>query len=89
MSSLIQHFKAYTEGFFIEKGESYLGIEAPKGETGVYLITDSTNKPFRCKLKAPGFFHLQGVNILSNEALLADIVAIIGTADIVFGEVDR
>jgi NADH-quinone oxidoreductase subunit D len=89
MEALIHHFKIYSEGFYIPKTELYLGVEAPKGEFGVYLVSDGTNKPFRCKIKSPGFLHLQGLDFLVKNHLLADVVTIIGTLDIVFGEVDR
>ncbi len=89
MESLIHHFKFYTEGFNVYKNEIYVSIEAPKGEFGVYLLSDNTNKPYRCKIKSPGFFHLQALNLLAKDHLLADVVTIIGTLDIVFGEVDR
>lgn len=89
MEALIHHFKAYSEGFSVPKNESYLGIEAPKGEFGVYLVTDGTNRPYRCKIKAPGFAHLQSLDFLAKNHMLADVVALIGTLDIVFGEVDR
>jgi NADH dehydrogenase (ubiquinone) Fe-S protein 2 len=89
MESLIHHFKLYTEGFLVLPGETYIPIEAPKGESGVFLVSNGTNKPYRCKVRAPGVFHLQGLNFMSNEHMLADVVTIIGTQDIVFGEVDR
>ena len=89
MESLIHHFKLYTEGFFIAPGETYASIEAPKGEFGVYLVSNGTNKPYRCKVRAPGVFHLQGLDFMSRGHMLADVVTIIGTQDIVFGEVDR
>lgn len=89
MEALIHHFKLYTEGFSINKDEGYIGVEAPKGEFGVYLVTNGNNKPYRCKIKAPGFCHLQATNFMSKGHLLSDVVAIIGTQDIVFGEVDR
>lgn len=89
MEALIHHFKIYSEGFYIPKTELYLGVEAPKGEFGVYLVSDGTNKPYRCKIKSPGFLHLQGLDFLVKNHLLADVVTIIGTLDIVFGEVDR
>lgn len=89
MESLIHHFKLYTEGFSIPKGEFYGAVEAPKGEFGVYLYADGTNKPYRCRIKAPGFAHLQGLNFMSKGHMLADIVTIISSLDIVFGEVDR
>jgi len=89
MESLIHHFKLYTEGFSILPGETYAAIEAPKGEFGVYLVSNGTNKPYRCKVRAPGVFHLQGLDFMSKGHMLADVVTIIGTQDIVFGEVDR
>lgn len=89
MESLINHFKLYTEGFSIKPQSNYTAIEAPKGEFGVYLVSDGTNKPYRCKIKAPGFMHLQSLDTMSRNHYLADIVALIGTQDIVFGEVDR
>ena len=89
MEAIIHHFKLFTEGFVVKANEIYTSIEAPKGEFGVYLISDNTSKPYRCKIKAPGFLHLQGLNMLAKNHLLADIVALIGTQDIVFGEVDR
>lgn len=89
MESLIHHFKLYSEGFSVPKGETYTSIEAPKGEFGVMLISNNTNKPYRCHIKAPGFLHLQGLHIMSKNHMLSDVVTIIGTQDIVFGEVDR
>jgi NADH-quinone oxidoreductase subunit D len=89
MEALINHFKLYSEGFSVQKTELYVGVEAPKGEFGVYLVADGTNRPYRCKIKSPGFLHLQGLDFLAKNHLLADIVTIIGTLDIVFGEVDR
>jgi NADH dehydrogenase I D subunit len=89
MEGLINHFKLLSEGFYVRKTESYVGIEAPKGEFGLYLISDGTNKPYRCKIKSPGFLHLQGLDFMARNHLLADVVTIIGTLDIVFGEVDR
>ena len=89
MESLIQHFKLYTEGYYIPAGSTYVGVEAPKGEFGVFLVSNGGNKPYRCKIKAPGFLHLQGIDFMSHNHLIADIVTIIGTQDIVFGEVDR
>lgn len=89
MELLINHFKLYTEGLTISSGEIYFSTEAPKGEFGVYLISNNTNKPYRCRIRAPGFYHLQGLNKLSHGYKLADLVTIIGTLDIVFGEVDR
>jgi NADH:ubiquinone oxidoreductase subunit D len=89
MESLIHHFKLYTEGFNVQTGEVYKAVEAPKGEFGVYLISDGSNKPYRCRIRAPGFAHLQMLNDLSKGHLIADIVTVIGTLDIVFGEIDR
>lgn len=89
MEHLIQHFKFYSEGLNIKKSETYCATEAPKGEFGVYLLTNNSNKPYRCKIKAPGFAHLQALNSMSKNQLIADVVAIIGTQDIVFGEIDR
>jgi len=89
MESLIHHFKFYSEGFFIPSEESYVFVEAPKGEFGVYLVSNGTNRPYRCKIRAPGFAHLQGLDFMSRNHMLADVVTIIGTQDIVFGEVDR
>lgn len=89
MEAIIHHFKIYTTGFTIPSNETYTATEAPKGEFGVYLISNNTNKPYRCKIKAPGFAHLQGLNHMSKGHLLADVVTIIGTQDIVFGEIDR
>lgn len=89
MESLIHHFKLYTEGFHVPQGEVYASIEAPKGEFGVYLISDGTNRPYRCKIRAPGFAFLQALDFMSRKHMLADIVAIIGSLDVVFGEIDR
>ena len=89
MEALIHHFKMYTQGVVVPTSETYIGTEAPKGEFGVYLISDNTNRPYRCKIKAPGFNHLQALNFMSKGHLIADVVTIIGTQDIVFGEVDR
>ena len=89
MVGIIQHFKVFSGSLAIAQAENYIASEAPKGEFGVYLCTNNTNKAMRCKIKAPGFLHLQGVNMMSAKHLLADVVAIIGTADIVFGEADR
>ncbi|CAL8412696.1 unnamed protein product [Dictyota dichotoma] len=89
MEALIHHFKLYTEGVLVPVGETYIATEAPKGEFGVYLISNGTNRPYRCKIKAPGFSHLQALNLMSSSHMLADVVTIIGTQDIVFGEVDR
>lgn len=89
MEALIHHFKLYTEGFHVPAGEVYAAVEAPKGEFGVYLVSDGTNKPYRCKIRAPGFAHLQAMDYLSRGYMLADVSAILGSLDIVFGEVDR
>ena len=89
MEALIHHFKLYTEGYRVPEGETYTAVEAPKGEFGVYLVADGTNKPYRCKIRAPGFAHLQGLDFMSKGYQLADVVACIATMDIVFGEVDR
>ena len=89
MEALIHHFKVYTEGFAVPSGATYTALEAPKGEFGVYLVSDGSSKPYRCKIRAPGFFHLQGLEMMSKDHMLADVVTIIGTQDIVFGEVDR
>ncbi|MDA5193742.1 NADH-quinone oxidoreductase subunit D [Govanella unica] len=89
MEALIHHFKLYTEGFKVPEGEVYAAVEAPKGEFGVYLVSDGSNKPYRCKIRAPGFAHLQAMDFLAKGHMLADIPAIIGSLDIVFGEVDR
>ena len=89
MEALIHHFKIYTNSISVPKSETYIGTEAPKGEFGVYLISNNTNKPYRCKIKAPGFAHLQALNYMSKGHSIADVVTIIGTQDIVFGEIDR
>ena len=89
MEALIHHFKLYTEGYSVPPGETYTAIEAPKGEFGVYLVSDGTNKPYRCKIRAPGFAHLAGMNEMTRGHYIPDLVAIIGTLDLVFGEVDR
>ena len=89
MEALIHHFKLYTEGFHVPAGEIYAAVEAPKGEFGVYLVADGTNKPYRAKIRAPGFLHLQALDYMCTGHQLADVAAIIGTMDIVFGEVDR
>ena len=89
MEALIHHFKLFTEGFRVPAGETYTAVEAPKGEFGVYLVSDGTNKPYRCKIRAPGFAHLQAIDFLSKGHMLADVVANIGSIDIVFGEIDR
>ena len=89
MEAVIHHFKMYTEGVILPFGETYTATEAPKGEFGVYLVSNNTEKPYRCKIKAPGFGHLQALNEMSKGHMIADVVTIIGTQDIVFGEVDR
>ncbi len=89
MEALIHHFKLYTEGYHVPAGETYTVTEAPKGEFGVYLVADGTNRPYRCKIRPPGFAHLQAMEFLSRGHMLADVVAIIGSLDIVFGEIDR
>ena len=89
MEALIHHFKLYTEGFHVPEGEVYAAVEAPKGEFGVYMVADGSNRPYRAKLRAPGFLHLQAMDHVSKGHMLADIAAIIGTMDVVFGEVDR
>lgn len=89
MEDIIHHFRHYTDGGSISHGEAYGAVEAPKGEFGVYLVSNGTNKPYRCKFRVPGFPHLQGVDPLAKNHMLADVVTIIGTADIVFGEIDR
>jgi NADH-quinone oxidoreductase subunit D len=89
MEDLIHHFKLFTEGMHVPPGEAYAAVEHPKGEFGVYLISDGANKPYRVKLRAPGFPHLAGLDEMSRGHMIADVVAIIGTQDIVFGEIDR
>ena len=89
MEALIHHFKLYTEGFHVPAGEVYAAVEAPKGEFGVYLVADGSNKPYRAKLRAPGFLHLQAMDYIASGHQLADVAAIIGTMDVVFGEIDR
>ncbi len=89
MESLIHHFKLFTEGYCLPEGETYAAVEHPKGEFGIYLVSDGSNKPYRLKIRAPGFAHLSGLDEMSRGHMLADVVAIIGTQDIVFGEVDR
>jgi NADH-quinone oxidoreductase subunit D len=89
MEALIHHFKLYTEGYHVPEGATYTVTEAPKGEFGVYMVADGTNRPYRCKIRAPGFAHLQAMEVLSKGHMLADAVAIIGSLDIVFGEIDR
>ena len=89
MEGLIEHFKLYTEGFSIKPTVCYSAVEAPKGELGVFIVSNGDSKPYRCKIRAPGFFHLQGIDFMARDHLLTDLVSIIGTQDIVFGEVDR
>ena len=89
MEALIHHFKLFTEGFRVPAGDVYAAVEAPKGEFGVYLISDGSNKPYRCKIRAPGFSHLQAMDYLIRGHMLADVPAVLGSLDIVFGEVDR
>ncbi|NRQ14280.1 MULTISPECIES: NADH-quinone oxidoreductase subunit D [Ensifer] len=89
MEALIHHFKLYTEGYHVPAGEVYAAVEAPKGEFGVYLVSDGTNKPYRCKIRAPGYAHLQAMDFLCRGHQLADVSAVLGSLDIVFGEVDR
>jgi NADH-quinone oxidoreductase subunit D len=89
MESLIHHFKLFTEGYAVPAGEAYAAVEHPKGEFGVYLVSDGANKPFRLKVRAPGFAHLSAMNEMVAGHMLADVVAVIGTSDIVFGEIDR
>jgi NADH-quinone oxidoreductase subunit D len=89
MEALIHHFKLYTEGYHVPAGEVYAAVEAPKGEFGVYLVADGTNKPYRCRIRAPGFAHLQAMDFLCKGHMLADVTAVLGSLDIVFGEVDR
>jgi len=89
MEALIHHFKNFTTGVSIPSNETYIGTEAPKGEFGIYLVSNNTNRPYRCKIKAPGFAHLQALNFMSKNHMIADVVTIIGTQDIVFGEIDR
>jgi len=89
IEALINHFKLYSEGIQVPAGTTYLAIEAPKGEFGTFLVSEGSNKPYRCKIAAPGFYHLQALNIIVKDHTLADLVAIVGTQDIVFGEVDR
>jgi len=89
MEALIHHFKLYTEGYHVPPGETYTVVEAPKGEFGVYLVSDGSNKPYRCKIRCPDFAFLQGTDFMSKGHMLADAVAIIGSMDIVFGSIDR
>lgn len=89
MESLINHFKFYSEGFLVQQNETYSAIEAPKGEFGVFLVSNGHSKPYRCKIRAPGFLHLQSLDFMVKHHLIADVVTIIGTQDVVFGEIDR
>ena len=89
MEALIHHFKLFTEGYRVPKDEIYTAVEAPKGEFGVYLISDGSSKPYKCKIRAPGFSHLQSMDYLIKGHMLADVPAVLGSMDIVFGEVDR
>jgi NADH-quinone oxidoreductase subunit D len=89
MEAMIHHFKLYTEGYHVPAGETYVAVEAPKGEFGVYLVSDGSNKPYRCHIRAPGFTHLQAFDFMARKHMLADAVSIIGSLDIVFGEIDR
>ena len=89
LEALFNHFKLYTEGYRVPEGEVYACVEAPKGEFGVYLVSDGSNKPYRCKVRAPGFAHLQAMDFLTRGHMLADVSAVLGSIDIVFGEVDR
>jgi NADH:ubiquinone oxidoreductase subunit D len=89
MEALIHHFKYFTEGFFVPKEEVYTIVEAPKGEFGIFLVSNNSSRPYRCRIKAPGFLHLQGLNFMSKGLFLADLVTIIGSQDLVFGEIDR
>jgi NADH:ubiquinone oxidoreductase subunit D len=89
METVIHHFKYFTEGSILPYGETYTATEAPKGEFGVYLLSANLDKPYRCKIKAPGFGHLQALNVMAKDHMIADVVTIIGTQDIVFGEIDR
>ena len=89
MESVIHHFKYYTQNYDVPEGASYVAVEAPKGEFGVFLKSNGTNRPYRCHMKAPGFVHLQGLPFMTKGHLIADVVTIIGTQDIVFGEIDR
>ncbi|KNC78350.1 NADH dehydrogenase [ubiquinone] iron-sulfur protein 2, mitochondrial [Sphaeroforma arctica JP610] len=89
MESLIHHFKLFTEGYSVPAGATYVGVEAPKGEFGTYLVSDGSSKPYRCKIKAPGFVHLSSLDMMVADHMMADVVAVIGTQDVVFGEIDR
>jgi NADH-quinone oxidoreductase subunit D len=89
MEALIHHFKLYTEGYHVPAGETYTAVEAPKGEFAVYLVSDGTNKPYRCKIRSPDYAFLQAIDFMGRGHMLADVVAIIGSMDIVFGSIDR
>ncbi|UIP92239.1 NADH-quinone oxidoreductase subunit D [Wolbachia endosymbiont of Anopheles demeilloni] len=89
MEAMIHHFKLYSEGYHVPEGEAYVAVEAPKGEFGIYIVSDGTNRPYRCRIRAPGFAHLQALDFMAKGHMLADISAIIGSLDIVFGEIDR
>jgi NADH dehydrogenase (ubiquinone) Fe-S protein 2 len=89
LESLLHHFKLFTEGYLVPAGETYTAVEAPKGEFGIFLVSNGSANPYRCRIRAPGFFHLGGLDKMSLGHLIADVVTIIGTQDIVFGEVDR
>jgi NADH-quinone oxidoreductase subunit D len=89
MEALIHHFKLYTEGFHVPKGQIYCSVEAPKGEFGVFLVSDGTNKPYKAKIRAPGFPHLAAIDHICKGHQLADVSAILGSLDVVFGEIDR
>ena len=89
MEATIHHFKLYSEGHRVPAGEVYAAVEAPKGEFGVYLVADGTNRPYKCKIRAPSFAHLQAMDFLTRGHMLADVSAILGSLDIVFGEIDR
>jgi len=89
MEGLIHHFKLFSRGFQVPAGAAYCGVEAPKGEFGVFLASNGSPNPYRCKIRAPGFFHLQGMDYLTSGALLSDVVTVIGSLDLVFGEIDR
>lgn len=89
MEALIEHFKLHSEGHRVPADEVYAAIEASKGEFGVYLVSDGTNRPYRCKIRAPSFAHLQAIDAMARKHMLADVAAIIGSLDIVFGEIDR
>lgn len=89
MESLIHHFKLYSEGVLIPQNEVYIPVESPKGEFGVHVVSNGTNKPERCRIRAPGFFHLEGLSTMAKGVMLPDLVTIIGTLDVVFGEIDR